>query len=127
MVDLTKDCGMKWFKPSEFRKACPSCDWTDMEQSFLAKLDAAREKAGIPFVINSAFRSKEYELQKGRTGSSSHCKGVAVDLRCSCSSCRFAIVSAAIATNIHRIGIGKNFIHLDDDDSKPSGIWLYAD
>lgn len=119
MVDL------KYFKPSEFRKASPSCYLDDMDVSFLQCLDLARDIAGIPFVINSAYRTKEYELSKGRSGTSSHCKGVAVDLRCSNAFDRYHIVRSLLCVGFRRIGISKYFIHVDADDSKKACIWLY--
>ena len=124
MVDA-EDIGCLYFKASEFKKANPSCDWQDMDFAFLAMLDKARDIAGTPFVINSAFRSKEYEISKGRSGSSSHCKGCAIDIRCSTSSQRLRIVFGAFVAGFRRIGIGEHFIHFDCDSSKPEGIWLY--
>lgn len=89
------------------------------------RLDNARDLAGVPFIVNSAYRSVEYERQKGRSGSSSHCKGLAIDVRCTDSVTRFCILSAAIAAGFRRIGIGSYFIHLDTDESKRDGVWLY--
>lgn len=88
-------------------------------------LDLAREKAGIPFKINSAFRSVEYEKSQGRKGTSSHCFGLAVDIRCTTSLQRLKIVSALLEVGFERIGIGKTFIHVDFDQEKNSAIWLY--
>lgn len=115
----------EYFTDYEFKRAIPACSLLDMDFNFMSKLDYARKVAGIPFVVNSAFRTKEYELSKGRTGTSSHCKGVAVDIRCNSTLSRYRIVFAALSANIRRIGIGKNFIHLDCDSTKPDAIWLY--
>lgn len=115
----------KYFKPYEFECCVPKCSISDMSSEFLDVLDDARELAGVPFILNSAYRSKEYELSKGRTGTSSHCKGCAVDIRCSDSKRRYFIVQSLIAVGFMRIGIHKNFIHVDCDDSKRASIWLY--
>ena len=72
----------KYFKEAEFKKAQPSCSMTQMDDWFLERLDKLRELCGIPLVINSAYRSKEYEREKGRDGTSAHCAGLAVDIRC---------------------------------------------
>ena len=45
----------KYFKEIEY----------SMDVDFLAKLDEAREYAGIPFVINSAYRSPEHNAKIG--------------------------------------------------------------
>lgn len=76
--------------------------------------------------ISSAFRTTAYELARGRDGSSSHCKGLAVDIFCKDNKERFALVSTALKLGFVRIGIGKSFIHLDIDGEKPDPrIWLY--
>lgn len=116
----------RYFSPSEFKKCTPSCDITQMDASFLSLLDDVREGAGIPLVLNCAYRSKAYEKSKGRSGNSAHTKGKAVDIRCNTSATRYKIVAAALGCGIRRIGIGKTFVHLDDDDTLPQGvIWDY--
>lgn len=96
----------------------------DMSPSFMNRLQTARDLAGVPFYVSSAFRSRSYEHKKGRSGLSMHVYGRAIDLRCSDSSTRYRIVEAAIKAGFNGIGIGKTFVHLDDrDDNK--FIWLY--
>lgn len=116
---------LRYFVESEFEQARPACSLSDMDANFMQRLDTARELAGVPFIINSAFRSVEYEKSKGRKGTSSHCKGCAVDLHCISASNRFNIVSALVKAGFKRIGIAKTFIHVDFDNEKDSFIWLY--
>lgn len=115
----------KWFRDYEFKVCRPMCNMTDMNEEFMKVLDDARELAGVPFKLTSAYRTKEYELSKGRTGTSSHCKGVAVDIYCTDSRKRYLIVQSLIAVGFMRIGIAKNFIHVDADEDKRASIWLY--
>ena len=116
----------KYFSPSEFKKCNPSCSIDDMDASFLSLLDKVREEAGIPLVLNSAYRSVEHEKAHGRPGTSSHCEGVAVDIRCNSSSNRYKIVKAAIECGVTRIGIAKTYIHLDNSLSHAQEvIWDY--
>ena len=97
-----------------------------MKQGTMDKLDAARESAGIPFVLNSAYRSTEWEKKQGRDGTSSHTKGMAVDIRCNSNANRMKIVRALIEAGFVRIGIGKTFVHADDDASKSQNVmWHY--
>lgn len=112
------------FSPDEFGRACPPCKLEDMSPRFMNRLQEARDIAGFPFVINSAYRSKEHELKKGRSGFSMHCVGRAVDIKCTSGALRYAIVEAAVKAGFHGIGIGKTFVHLDDRDEN-STIWLY--
>lgn len=116
----------KYFNESEFRACVPSCSLQDMRQSTMNRLDAARELAGIPFVLNSAYRSLAWEKQRGRSGTSSHTKGCAVDIRCNTSANRMKIIRACLALGFTRIGIGKTYIHVDDDETKPQNVmWHY--
>lgn len=97
-----------------------------MDGTFLKDLDAARTLAGVPFKVNSAYRSIDYEFQHGRTGTSSHCKGLAVDIACNNSAQRLKMVKALLLCGFCRIGIYKNFIHVDKDPDKVACIWLNA-
>lgn len=114
----------RFFKESEFRKCKPACDISDMKEDFLRKLDEARELARTPFIITSAFRSVDYEKSKGRKGTSSHCKGLAVDLLCKSSHVRMKIVSSLISVGFRRIGVYPTFIHVDMDEDKITTMWL---
>ena len=116
----------KYFKELEFRQCVPACSLQDMNQGTMNRLDAAREKAGIPFVLNSAFRPVEGEKAHGRTGDGAHPHGQAVDIRCSSNANRMKIVCALLEVGFVRIGIGKNYIHADDDESKTQNVmWHY--
>lgn len=115
---------LRYFKPEEFEKATPACSIDDMDEAFLLKLDDARSICFVPFVINSAFRSKDYEKSKNRSGTSSHCKGLAVDIRCNSSADRLRILLALLAVGFRRIGLYSTFIHIDMDTSKRPSVWL---
>lgn len=114
---------LRYFKDFEFRKATPSCFLDDMSEEFMLKLDDARSLCSFKFVINSAYRSPEYEKQHGRSGTSSHCKGLAVDISCLTSVCRLKMIMCLLAVGFRRIGIYPTFIHVDSDSSKPASLW----
>lgn len=97
----------------------------NMNKDFLFVLDEAREFAGIPFVINSAYRSPDHPLSI-KNPSSSHIKGLAVDIKATDSVTRFKIVKALIEVGFTRIGIADTFIHVDlDFDKTQNVIWTY--
>lgn len=112
-----------YFSPDEFKRCIPSCSKEQMDKGFMQRLNKARRLAGLPFVLNSAYRSSEYDMQKGRSGNSYHCKGRAVDIKCLDSSSRAVIVSALISCGFRGIGIGNTFVHVDDRPIKC--MWLY--
>lgn len=116
----------KYFTEAEFRRCTPPCSLQDMDQQFIRQLDAARASAGIPFVLNSAYRSPAWEKSKGRAGTSSHCKGLAVDIRCNSDANRWKVVTALLDNGFTRIGIGKTYVHADLDTAKTQRvIWHY--
>ena len=114
----------RYFKKKDFLNAVPSCSIDDMNLDFMTKLDCARHIAEIPFIINSAYRNLAWEKANGRTGTSSHTKGVAVDIKCNCSYERLIIVSALLDVGFKRIGIYDSFIHVDSDESKIDCLFL---
>ena len=97
----------------------------NMDVNFLDKLDKAREYANIPFIINSAYRSPEHP-ESIKNPTSSHIKGLAVDISAKDSRKRFLILDALIAVGFSRIGIAGTFIHVDLDlDKSQNVIWTY--
>ena len=113
------------FSESDFKNCQPSCSQADLQSELLERLQYARALCGFSFMLTSAYRSPDYEHSKGRTGSSSHCKGLAVDIACLDDKKRYNMVQNLLRAGFFRIGIGKNFIHADCDYSKPASIWLY--
>jgi len=112
------------FMPSEF--ACPCCGRIEMDSEFLQMLENARVIANIPFIVTSGFRCEEYNAEVGGVSSSSHVEGYAADIKCEGSRSRYRIVSAAFEAGFNRIGIAKEFIHLDCDPAKPENVvWVY--
>jgi len=115
---------MKYFKLSEFK--CPCCGKADMQQEFLDKIDKARDKAGIPFVITSGYRCPKHNKEVGGRPNSAHTKGLAADIKCTNSRDRYKMVKALLEAGFTRIGVGKDFIHADIDETKPQEvIWTY--
>jgi len=98
----------------------------NMDVDFLAKLDEARELAGIPFIINSAYRSPGHNAKIGGKPNSSHLRGLAVDIKATDSRTRFTVLNALISVGFNRIGIADTFIHVDLDCEKSDRvIWTY--
>jgi zinc D-Ala-D-Ala carboxypeptidase len=93
-----------------------------MHEEFMAMLDKARELAGIPFVITSAYRCKAYDAKFGSNGN--HSVGWAADIRADSLS-RLPIIKALLSAGFERIGIGQSFIHCDAVPLKISALWLY--
>ena len=96
-----------------------------MDEVFLEMLDKARHLSGIPYIINSGYRTPDYNRKVGKKDSA-HLKGLAADIHCIDSRSRAYIIGGLIDAGFNRIGIAKTFIHVDDDPSKDADVvWLY--
>lgn len=116
----------KYFKLSEFTCLCCGKGSDIIKYTFVKKLDNARDIAGIPFKITSGYRCPLHNAEVGSKPTSSHIRGIACDIHVKGSVERFAIVNGLIKAGFTRIGIGKNFIHVDTDYKKPPYvIWTY--
>lgn len=115
----------KNFEYSEFECRC-GCGTNHTSMDLVRKLQKARGKAGIPFHISSGTRCSTHNKAVGGKCNSSHLHGVAVDIRVTRMSQRFTILTALIAVGFTRIGIDKQFIHVDIDTVKPARlVWVY--
>ena len=114
------------FSIDEFESPDHSGSGINMDQSFLEKLDKARDIAGIPFKITSGYRTKEHNKKVGGVENSSHLIGVAADIAVSSNQERCIILSALIQAGFKRVGIAKTFLHCDTDPNKPNSFWLYS-
>lgn len=116
----------KNFTEREFQNCTPACSLQDMRQETMDRLDMARDIAGVPFLLNSAYRSGEWDRAKGRSGTGAHTLGCAVDIRCGGEVARWKIVNALIAAGFRRIGIARSFVHADDSEGHTQDVvWLY--
>jgi zinc D-Ala-D-Ala carboxypeptidase len=104
----------------EFACGC-GCDrhLTKVNKDFLHRLNIARNKTNVKFVINSGYRCPTYNITAGGVDGSSHTKGLAADIRALSDFEYFSIVEVLINTGFRRIGFGDGYIHVDNDISKP--------
>lgn len=114
------------FNDYEFTCKC-GCGLNNINHEFVEKLNKAREIALIPFSLNSACRCEKYNASKKVKGSksSSHLKGLAVDIRVISSTDRFKIINSLNSVGFNRIGVYKNFIHVDIDHDKTNNVIWY--
>lgn len=101
--------------------------FSELHPDFRKFLDDCRGLAGIPFIINSGFRTKsENNALTDAVSDSSHLSGIAADIKCLDSTSRWKIITAAQKLGCKRIGIGKTYVHLDMDILKEQEvIWHY--
>lgn len=105
-----------------FKYCNPPSGKLDLAPRVVDALLLAQRYAGFQFTITSALRTQAYERSKGRKGTSSHCKGLAVDISTRDSHTRYKVVMACAMAGFPRIGIGKTFVHVDMDETKAHPI-----
>ena len=117
---------MLHFDIQEFDSPDEKGSGSRMQPNTLQMLNDARGIAGIPFKINSGFRTKSHNAYIGGAKLSSHLYGYAVDIHCTDSRRRAIIVNALREAGFTRFGIGNTFIHADNDPDKDQNVmWLY--
>lgn len=112
------------FQMNEF--VCPCCHQCSMDQSFMNRLESARILSRVPFKINSGFRCLKHNTSlENSSPDSSHMIGVAADISALHNEIRYRILFSLLSVDFNRIGIYKNFIHVDFDHGKnPNRIWV---
>lgn len=116
----------RYFSREEFDSPDLEGSGNSMQELFILPLHKARISAGIPFKINSGYRTEEHNKSVGGVENSPHTGGWAADIHCVDSVSRHKIISSLIEVGFNRIGIAKTFIHVDNQPSKPPYvIWTY--
>ena len=126
---------LKYFKLSEFDSPDEVGSGSNMNYTFLEKLDQARGLAGIPFKITSGFRTEAYQddltrrcYKTAKKGTSPHLKGLAADISVKDSRQRYIVINSLLLAGFTRIGIADTFIHVDlstYEGHRQNVIWTY--
>ena len=125
MGDLTAN-----FSRSEFACSC-GCGSDNISLSLVDRLQMMRDIMG-GIRITSGVRCEAHNAKIGGVPSSAHVPadlddgedevGHAVDISVGSSGRRFKAIDALKAAGFKRIGIGRSFIHLDNDTRKPQDV-----
>lgn len=117
---------MRFFKPEEFLCHCGcGAGFEHMAPELLDMLDEARQIAGIPFNLSSAYRCPAHNAAVGGVPDSAHTRGYAVDIRCTSAHDRFVMLSALMDAGFRRIELAPTWLHVDCDPQKPQDIAFY--
>lgn len=134
----------KYFSKSEITCKC-GCGFDSLDIQLLSYLNKIRETLGRPVIITSGCRCQAYNIKVGGKPDSAHIRGLAVDIRCNGywvhsetdtelnirvipSQERYELLRVIVEflSPITRMGIGKDFVHIDLDRSKPQYVyWVY--
>jgi len=125
---------LKHFNYSEFDSPDEPGSGKNMQDSTVEMLDNARDMAGVPFKINSGFRTESHNKEVGGVPESAHTRGYAADINLEGFSDNdvLRVICSCIIAGFRRIGYsGGSFVHVDNDPDKPhnsSGLitWDYS-
>ncbi|WP_245591206.1 D-Ala-D-Ala carboxypeptidase family metallohydrolase [Aquimarina latercula] len=101
-----------------------------MDKEFIEMLQKLAKVTKLPIfdMINSGARSSYWNAKVGGVSNSSHKipKCQAADIKAPTTTIRNKIVVAAKLVGFKRIGVGKTFVHLDNDTTKKQYVaWGY--
>lgn len=118
------------FSRSEFACQC-GCGNDNISPLLVDMLQMVRDAVG-PIAITSGVRCETHNAMIGGVKTSAHVPadlgdgegdvGHGIDASVKSSSKRFKIIDAARVAGFRRIGIGKDFVHLDTDTRKPQDV-----
>ena len=121
-----KPISLNYFKISDFdsKGDGEKGSGVKMRVTTLQMLEKARSLSGIPFTINSGFRTVRHNQEVKGVPDSAHTQGYAVDISAITKSKQVAMLKALHEVGFRRFGIYKTFIHVDNDPDKPTpSIW----
>ena len=116
----------KNFNSKEFDSPDEIFSGLKMDFQFVMDLQRLRDLVNEPLKISSGYRTSSHNKKVKGAAKSAHLSGNAADIVVNNSALRYIIVMYALKIGFHRIGIGKNFVHLDNSKKLPNSvIWLY--
>lgn len=119
------------FDSDEFRCSCQrqECDAPTLPDArLIALLEIWRGRLhNSPLVVTSGVRCEYWNRFVGGAKDSAHVKGKAADIKCTDSVARFRMLRTLFQPDqlFERIGIGREFIHVDVDNRDAAAAWHY--
>jgi len=115
----------EYFSSKEFSCHC-GCGAAKASPEIINLLEIMRRSLGHPLLITSGTRCEAHNKKVGGGERSAHLTGHAADLSALGGMGRYRILNAAFQAGANRIGVGKDFVHVDTSPDLPSPrLWTY--
>lgn len=111
---------LRYFDYSEFD--CyyeENSGYKHMDREFMLMLDEARHLYGLDMKIMRAYVSPKLRPKLSIVNDSPHLLGKAACIWCKHPEKRYRMVAALLEVGFHRIGIGPDYIYIDNDEARP--------
>lgn len=104
--------------PKEKYKYFKARELVGLEEKLVRILDEIREKAGVPMIITSGYRTPEHNKKVGGKPNSAHIRGLAVDIACTDNKKRSALLRGVYSQSEPVfLEIARKHLHIDIDSS----------
>lgn len=115
----------KFFTPAELVCKC-GCGTIAIDPEMLRVINFVRHIVGSPLKITSGTRCMKHNEAEGGKKDSEHLDGQGADIETPSSRLKYAVIMAASAIGVQRIGIGSQFVHLGVSPDLPQKVlWTY--
>jgi uncharacterized protein YcbK (DUF882 family) len=118
-MKLTKN-----FDSKEFACRCGEKCGAEISLKFVFRLQELRNDFGKTMKITSGARCGQYNTLISGAKKSRHLEGIAADIAVNSAADKYELVALAVEHGFRGIGVGHNFIHIDDRKGQ-AYLWTY--
>lgn len=119
----------KYFTREEINAASFGTDdgFSFMDETFMHMMDLLRDMRGAPCNVTCFYRAKEYDIDRGRSGNSDHCRGKGADVEVKDHADMLKWMTCAVLVGFNAFGYNsdKKFLHIGKRDGKSVTTWNY--
>ena len=106
---------------------CDHCRKSDISPDLVSALEILERLLERELTYTSGVRCVDCNRVAGGAANSAHLRGLAADVYCESSTDLFLTIKGCILAGVRRLGVGKNFIHVDVDQSlSQMCAWSYG-
>jgi len=121
--------GLRYFTADEINAVSFGCvdGFNKIQSIAIIKLDEVRHRLGYPLTLTCAYRTREHDISKGRSGNSDHCLGTGFDIQINGLVHALQIVAESAKEGFNSFGINlkAGFVHIGIKPKTKITTWEY--